>query len=324
MATTAEAMQLDADSAALLAQVRAQNELLSHQDVASLRARMADFMRACAPRQMPVGKSLERALRVDGREINAIVNWPPEQPSLPSPSSRPPVALYFHGGAFTHFSAATHNTVATYLCNKARCIVINVDYRLAPENKFPAAIEDAYDALCWAAANAKDLGGDPTKIVVTGESAGGTISAALCLMARQRGGPAIALQAPMCASFTLHGVYQYRSWQTLGTGQYLLTPSVIDEIKSLYLRTPQDELDPLASPLLAPSVAGLPPALIVTAGFDPLVDEAAAYARRLSEAGVPVSYKCYLTTIHAFMIMAAVIPVGYSALDFVCEHIASL
>jgi acetyl esterase len=232
--------------------------------------------------------------------------------------------VYFHGGAFTHFSADTHDAVARYLCNKAGCVVVSVDYRLAPEHKFPAALDDAYDAVCWVAEHAAELGGDPGKIAIAGESAGGTLTVAVCLMSKSRGGPRIALQVPMCPALTLHELDRYASWRMLGGGEYLLSKKSIEDIRDLYLSQRQDALNPLASPILAPDLAGLPPALIVTAQFDPLVDEAAHYGQRLQEAGVPLTYRCFEGTIHSFMIMAGVISLGYTALDLVAARIASL
>jgi acetyl esterase len=325
---TSKAGELEPESAAVVRQLTGgAAEVLDHTDLAQLRAKMSAFMKSCAPRLVPVKAAEKRLIKWRGGKVAAIVYSPLEQleqsRGTASDGARP-ILLYFHGGGFTHFSAETHDPIARYLCNKASCIVVNVDYRLAPENKFPAALADAYEMLCWVETHARELGGDPRKIVVNGESAGGTISISLCLMTRQDNGPRIALQIPMCPALTLEQNHNYPSWKALGGGEYLITPQAIEDIASLYLRRPRDRLDPLASPILAPDLSGLPPALILTAQFDPLVDEAAHYARRLRDAGVPVTYKCFEGTIHSFMIMAGVISRGYSALDLVASRVAEL
>jgi acetyl esterase len=317
---------LEPESAALLRQLQAGNtEVLDHNDVTQLRLKMASFMKSCGPTGLPVKTATRRALRFKDREIGTMQYRPLEKEGEPATQGAPlPILVYFHGGAFTHFSADTHDAVARYLCNKAGCVVVSVDYRLAPEHKFPAALDDAYDAVSWVAEHAGELGGDPHKIAVAGESAGGTISIAVCLMSKDRGGPRIALQIPMCPSLTLHELDRYASWQVLGGGEYLLSKSSIEDIKALYLPRWQDSLNPLASPILARDLTGLPPALIVTAQFDPLVDEAAHYGQRLQEAGVPLTYRCFEGTVHSFMIMAGAISLGYTALDLVAARIASL
>jgi acetyl esterase len=316
---------LEPESAALVKQLTMGNrEVLDHGDLAALRAKMGDFMKACGPVLLPIDRSEKRHASTEGRGVAAIVYWPPDAVRETAAGNGRPILVYFHGGAFTHFSADTHDAVARYLCNRASCIVVNVDYRLAPEHKFPAALDDAYAALCWAASHAEELGGNPQKIAVAGESAGGTLSVALSLLAKQKGEPKIALQIPMCASLTLDGLEQYESWQTLGSGEFLLSKGSIADIRSLYLTRPEEALNPLVSPILAPDLAGLPPALVMTAEFDPLVDEAAHYARRLSDAGVPVTYRCFEGTIHSFMIMAGKISLGYSALDLAAAQIRAL
>jgi len=317
---------LEPETAALLQKLsHGAGDLLDPRDIAALRIKMEAFLRAYGPRPLPVEAAESRRIDAGDRQISLRIYWPPE----PDPSTQPagavrgkPIVLYFHGGGFTHFSAASHDPVARYLCNRAQCIVVNVDYRLAPEHKFPAPIDDAYDVLCWVHGHADELGGDSRRIVVVGESAGGTICAALCLMAKSKGGPGIAAQIPMCASFTLHDIDRYPSWARLAGGEYLLTPRNIEDIRSLYLKQPQEQLDPLASPLLAPDLRDMPPALVIAAEFDPLVDEATHYADRLRQAQVPVTYRIFEGTIHSFMIMCGAISLGYSALDLVADRIA--
>jgi acetyl esterase len=303
---------LEPQSAALVSRMRAggARELLDHSDMGALRAQMREFLRACAPQPLPVGATERRQLRFKDRDVEVIIYGPlASQPGATGTSSQGKPLLQ------------THDPIARYLCNKSGAVVVSVDYRLAPEHKFPAPLEDAYDTLCWAHANAGQLGADPTKIVVAGESAGGTIAVALCLITRERGGPPIALQIPMCASLTLSEIDRYPSWRALGDGRYLLSRAAVEEIRRVYLNRPEEATNPLASPLLASDLTALPPALVICAECDPLVDEAAYYSRRLEEAGVPVTYKCFAGTIHSFMILAGVIDLGHAALDLVAEHI---
>ena len=208
-----------------------------------------------------------------------------------------PVLVLFHGGGFIAGSPDSHDGGTRELCAQARAIVVSVDYRLAPEHKFPAAAEDCYAALLWAAEHAAELGGDPTRLAVTGDSAGGNLAAAVALMNRDRGGPSLALQVlvypvidPACAS---------PSAVANGEG-YLLTTASMRWMWSLYVNGVDDYANPYSAPIAAASLAGLPPALVITAEFDPLRDEGEAYGRALEAAGVPVTIIRYDGMIHGF------------------------
>jgi len=208
-----------------------------------------------------------------------------------------PLLLLFHGGGFIAGSPDSHDGGARELCAQAHAIVVSVDYRLAPEHKFPAAAEDCHAALRWAAAHAAELGGDPTRLAITGDSAGGNLAAAVALMNRDRGGPPLALQAlvypvvdPACAT---------PSAVANGEG-YLLTTASMKWMWSLYVNSAEDYANPYAAPIAAASLAGLPPALVITAEFDPLRDEGEAYGRALEAAGVPVTISRYDGMIHGF------------------------
>src|SRR5262249_43920346 len=159
----------------------------------------------------------------------------------------------------------------------ADAVVVSVDYRLAPEHKFPAAVEDSYAALCWAADHAQEIEGDRQRIGVTGDSAGGNLSAVLCQLAKVRGGPAIAYQALLYPCTDLSASSDYSSRAKFGGGEYFLSTLDLSWFYGLYLADPPEGDDFRASPLRANDLSGLPPALIVTAGFDPLCDEGKAY-----------------------------------------------
>src|ERR1700734_81611 len=150
---TIDMKELEPQSAALVSRMRAggRGELLDHGDVGALRTKMGDFLRACAPKPVPVGATERRRLQFKDRDIEVIIYWPPVSHGRATDTSSEgkPLLLYFHGGGFTHFNAETHDPIARYLCNKSGAVVVNVDYRLAPEHKFPAPLEDAYDTLCW-------------------------------------------------------------------------------------------------------------------------------------------------------------------------------
>jgi acetyl esterase len=195
-------------------------------------------------------------------------------------------------------------------------MVASVDYRLAPEHKFPAAVEDSYSATKWIADNAADLGGIPRRIAVGGDSAGGNLAAAVSLMARDRGGPDIAFQL-LIYPITNHK-FDTDSYKENGEG-YMLTKEDMEWFRNHYLRDQHDEENQYASPLLANSLSSLPPAFVITAEFDPLRDEGEAYAARLKEFDVPVRVNRYSGTIHGFMTIAELKQRGQAVGDAATE-----
>jgi len=206
-----------------------------------------------------------------------------------------PVLVFFHGGAFTMGSLESEDAPCREIANGANCLVVSVDYRLAPEHKFPAGVEDCYAATKWVADHAQELHGDPSRVAVGGDSAGGNLAAVVALMARDRGGPPLVYQMllyPMtdCACAT-------RSQLEYGEGYMLTRESMIWHL-SLYLQNEADGRHPYASPLQAGDLSRLPPALVITAEYDPLCDEGEAYALRMKEAGVSVEYRRFDGLLH--------------------------
>ena len=223
-----------------------------------------------------------------------------------------PVVVYYHGGGWFMGSIETHDVICRKLAVRTPAIVVSVDYRLAPEHPFPAAVDDAYAALSWVSCNASSFGGDGRRLAVAGDSAGANLAAVVSILARDRKGPAIAgqfLAYPATDSSRL----DTRSMRDFGEGYYL-TRRYIEIFRLHYAPNPQDWENPLVSPLLAPSLVDLPPAVIVTAQFDPLRDEGEAYATRLIEAGVPVVRKRFPGLIHGFLAMDRVFPQADQAL----------
>jgi acetyl esterase/lipase len=223
-----------------------------------------------------------------------------------------PALVYFHGGGFVIGDLDTHDVVCRTLANAAQCAVLSVEYRKAPEAPFPAAVDDCFAAVRWAAANAPALGIDAARIAVGGDSAGGNLAAVVSLLARDAGGPAIAFQLLIYPATDQR--MGFPSIDRNGTG-YLLTREGMLYFRGHYLPRADDWLDWRASPLLADRLAGLPPAYVLTAGYDPLVDEGAAYAERLTREGVPTEYKNYPDMIHGFITMGRVIDTANDALE---------
>ena len=202
-----------------------------------------------------------------------------------------PILVYSHGGGWTRGNVYTHGKVCRYLSNKVGCIVVSVDYRKAPKYKFPIPVEDAYAALQWTVNHAAELNGDPTRVAVGGDSAGGNISAAVCRIAQERGGPKIIFQLLAYPPTDLSSL-DTESYRTYGTGQDL-TKKEVEQCRDKYLRNTADCTNPYASPLLAKSLSKLPPALIITGEYDVVRDEGEAYAKRLKQAGVQArSFRC--------------------------------
>jgi acetyl esterase len=219
-------------------------------------------------------------------------------------ATRLPVYVYFHGGGWVIGDLSTHDVLCRQLTAASGMSVISVDYRLAPEHKFPAAADDAWAATKWIAARAAELGVDATKMAVGGDSAGGNLAAVVALMARDAGGPALKLQVLLYPVTDV--MRETRSYADFAEG-YMLTRDSMRWFIAHYLRSKDDASDWRVSPLRAPSLAGLPPALIVTAGFDPLRDEGEMFAGRLRDAGVTVDYVCYGGMVHGFAGMGKLI-----------------
>ena len=211
------------------------------------------------------------------------------------------VTMFFHGGGFVSGSLDSHDQMCRELATEASVAVVAVDYRLAPDHPFPAAVEDAYAATEWTAENAGEFGGDPDRLAVTGDSAGGNLAAAVAHMARDRDGPELAYQALLYP--TVSPDADWDSVEENGEG-YFITAEDLEWFSEQYFEDDADRQDPYAAPLLADDFEGLPPATVVTGGFDPLRDEGVAYAERLEEAGVDVTHRHYDDAIHAFVQLA--------------------
>jgi acetyl esterase len=227
--------------------------------------------------------------------------------------SRPmPGLVYFHGGGWARGSLETHDPLCRSLANAGGCIVVSVDYRMAPEHTFPAAIDDALAATRWVANNAQQLGIDPRNLAVGGDSAGGNLAAAVALVLRDEGGP------PLVHQLLLYPVTDHN----FDTGSYLenaegymLTREAMRFYWRIYLRNEADADDQRASPLRARDFSNLPAALVITAEFDPLRDEGRAYAERLRDAGTPVVYSEYAGMVHGFATTAGVLDKGKQAVQ---------
>jgi acetyl esterase len=233
----------------------------------------------------------------------------------PTGSGPFPILVWFHGGGWVVGDLETADPTARYLTVGAKCVVISVDYRLAPETKFPGAADDCYAATVWAAQQATRLNGDPSKIAVGGDSAGGNLAAAVALMARDRGGLSLAFQLlvyPVTARD-----FDMPSYRQNAEG-YGLALDAMRWYWDHYLQHPDDASNPYAAPLVAENLKGLPPALVITAECDPLRDEGEAFAKRLQAAGVPTTYSRYDGMIHGFFGMTAVLDKGKQAVAEAC------
>jgi acetyl esterase len=232
-----------------------------------------------------------------------------------------PGIVYFHGGGWVIGTLDTHDGVCRQLAKRSGAVVVSVDYRLAPEHKFPAAPEDCYAATLWVAENAAKIGADARRLAVGGDSAGGNLAAVVSLMARDRAQPKIAFQL-LIYPVTDYS-YDTASYRENADG-YLLTKDSMVWFWNHYLRSAGDGAQPYASPLRARDLKGLPPAMVVTTEFDPLRDEGEAYAERLRQAGVPVKLKRYDGLIHGFFMMTGFFPHALQAVDEAAAEIRAL
>ena len=235
-----------------------------------------------------------------------------------APDSSPPhpAVLFIHGGGWALGSVELSDTLCRALCRASRMLIASVEYRLAPEHPFPAGVDDAYAALCWLDTNAEAVGAIPGKLAVCGDSAGGNLSAAVALMSRDRSGPEIALQVLIYPA--LDPTLSEASMERLSTG-YGLTRADMQYFWELYLKGQDDAANPYVSPLHEKDLSGVAPALVITAAYDPLIDEGERYAALLRNAGVPVRTVRYPGLIHGFVSYLGRIDAARSAIDE-CSH----
>jgi len=257
-----------------------------------------------------------------------------ENLSIPGPGSDVPVRIYasehggmrpalvyFHGGGFVFGNLDTHDAVCRALAKESGAVVISVDYRRSPEHKFPAALEDSHAVVVWLAANSQRLGIDARRISVSGDSAGGNLAAVIAMRCRDAGGPALASQV------LIYPVTDFSSFETGSHREfgevYFLTRAGMHWFRNHYLASTDLARNPEVSPLLAQDLSLLPPALVITAEFDPLRDEGEAYGQRLRQAGVPVTMSRFPGMIHAFISMRGVLAGGRQGIQEIAAFLRS-
>ena len=259
----------------------------------------------------PVGKVENRTIPGPATDIPVRIYTPKGEGPFP-------VLVYFHGGGWVLGSLDAWDAACRMLTNKVECIMVSVDYRLAPENKFPKPAEDCYAATLWMAENAASINGDPARIAIGGDSAGGNLAAVVALMAREHGKPKLVFQ--LLVYPVTDASMDSKSIKECADG-YFLTAEMMVWFWKQYVRDAGDKAHQYASPMRAHNLRGLPPAMVITAEFDPLRDEGEAYGAKLKEAGVPVTVTRYDGTIHGFFLMSAVLEQGKKA---VTEAVAAL
>ena len=249
--------------------------------------------------------------RIEDLELPGPIGARLYTPHRAEPRAARPLLVYLHGGGWVSGDLDTHDGPCRLLAGEGGALVLSVDYRRAPEHEFPAAVEDALSAFEWAVANASDLGADPARIAVGGDSAGGNLAAVVSRLARDGGGPAPAMQLLIYPVIDLS--LKRPSYHRFAEG-FFLTEADMDWYRDHYLPGEDAIHDPRVSPLLASDLAGLPPAYIATAGFDPLRDEGEAYAEALRAAGVPAALQRHASLVHGFANLTAVIPAARTAM----------
>jgi acetyl esterase len=264
----------------------------------------------------------EAVSRVEDRKIPGRGGEIPVRIYVPEGNGPFPGVVFLHGGGWVICDLDTHDNICRAISKRAGAVVVSVDYRLAPEHRFPAALEDGFDATCWVADHAVALGIDPRKLVIAGDSAGANMATVIAIKGRDAKRPAIALQVLVYPVTDLSS-FDTASHREFGEDHFLTRP-LMERFARDYLPSAADRKTPDASPCFAADLSGLPRALVITAECDPLRDEGEAYAKRLQDAGVSVTSTCYAGMIHPFLNFLGVTPSAHKALDEIAEAIRAL
>lgn len=276
------------------------------------RATFAALMQMVGPKDVPVGKT--ENLSAGGVPIR--VYSPVAAGNDPMPA-----LVYYHGGGFVIGNIESHDGLCRMMANEGGFRVISVDYRLAPENRYPAAMDDAFAALSWVVQNAAGIGVDANRIAVGGDSAGGALAAIVAQLARAKGGLSLAGQM-LLFPVTQIGE-ETKSLREFAVG-YFLEKDTLDWFYRCYLPDGADRSDPKISPLRAKDLSGLPPAFIMLGGYDPLHDEGMQYADKLRAAGVKVTVADHADMVHCFVYLQAVLPQAHDALAAAARAVAAM
>ncbi|GAA0472842.1 alpha/beta hydrolase [Halococcus dombrowskii] len=280
-------------------------------DVAESRQQLDRMLALAGDDPVDVGRVSDVTIPADGREL-------PARAYVPAGEGPFPTVAFFHGGGFVLGSLDGYDNLCRLLAKRSDCLVVSVDYRLAPEHPWPAALEDAYAATNWLASNAERFSGDSDRLAVAGDSAGGNLAATVSLLARERGMPAIDGQILLYPATAYLEPMDSRAENASG---YFLTAEDLLWFLDQYIENELDAHNPLAFPLAARDLTDLPPAFVMTNGFDPLRDEGIAYADRLREAGVAVEHTNYESMIHGFLNMEGIVDRTYDGIDEIAAYL---
>lgn len=302
-------------------QVRAVIEEIQAQGIPEWHAMSVESARRIEDEVFSSGRGQPPVETVQDLAFDGPAGEVPVRVYIPDRDGPAPVLVYYHGGGWVLGTLDGVDDICRELAVRAEVVVVSVDYRLAPEHPFPEPLVDAYAAVEWVVEHADAFGGDSERVGVGGTSAGGNLAAATALLARERDGPALAAQ------LLLYPITNYAfdtdSYEENASG-YLLTRADMEWFWEKYLRHDVDGYNPFASPLRAPELSGLPPATVVTAGFDPLRDEGVAYADRLAQAGVPVEHRHYERLCHGFLSMTDEVDAAEDAMDEVAASVRAM
>lgn len=308
----AQNARLDEETSTLLTQFRSAGPVaLDNVTIESTRAAVEAMFVGLAPPSPPIAGVTTGALPGEAGPLRYRLY------RAASTASLRPALLFLHGGGWWLCSTSTHDSIARWLCHHGALDVLSLGYRLAPEHRFPAALNDVRAATQWLVRHAQELDVDPDRIAIGGDSAGGALAAATASMTRGQQNVQFAAQILLYPTLTLADAADLSSRKALGGGDYFLTEEAIEIAARHYLEDASLRADPRVSPLLDPDLRGMPPTLVVTAGFDPLRDEGDLYAQRLRHHGVQADYRCFESTIHGFMSFAGALTAGREGLEFV-------